>query len=427
MRLQIKNFAAIREADIQFDGITVIAGENNAGKSTVGKILFSLFHGFYNMQEKIQSNRWEAIANKVSQNIDESMDITIQPGERLLNSARWRRRKAIRNRLIHSKEIDNAQDCFTVVEEYIKTDLKGQVVLSDDLRDAIQKDINAVYQYSNQQIQNTILTTDFNTVFTRQANSKRNTSPADLWLTIKNKPIRINIKDEICQDTSAEITILHSATYIDDPFVIDDFVDNHLITWRSIMADDLLEKMRYSKETDSLSNQMRKDKTEQITNSLHQVLAGEFVDTRDGLSFRQKGLLDDLSVGNLSAGLKAFAIIKRLLDSHNLNEQDVLILDEPEIHLHPEWQLIYAELIVLLQKTFNLTILLTTHSPYFLEAIEVFSEKHGLKEKTRYYLAHMQDGYATFDDVTDDTARIYHLLAEPFDKLDAVKNGKGWC
>lgn len=120
MRLQIKNFAAIREADIQFDGITVIAGENNAGKSTVGKILFSLFHGFYNMQEKIQSNRWEAIANKVSQNIDESMDITIQPGERLLNSARWRRRKAIRNRLIHSKEIDNAQDCFTVVEEYIK-------------------------------------------------------------------------------------------------------------------------------------------------------------------------------------------------------------------------------------------------------------------------------------------------------------------
>ena len=35
MRLQIKNFAAIRAADIQFDGITVIAGENDAfGKPT---------------------------------------------------------------------------------------------------------------------------------------------------------------------------------------------------------------------------------------------------------------------------------------------------------------------------------------------------------------------------------------------------------
>ena len=87
MRLQIKNFAAIREADIQFDGITVIAGENNAGKSTVGKILFSLFHGFYDMQEKIQNNRWQAISNKVSRDIDESMDITNQPSVGLLNSA----------------------------------------------------------------------------------------------------------------------------------------------------------------------------------------------------------------------------------------------------------------------------------------------------------------------------------------------------
>ena len=43
MRLEIKNFAKIKEADITLDGITVIAGENNTGKSTVGKILNSYF------------------------------------------------------------------------------------------------------------------------------------------------------------------------------------------------------------------------------------------------------------------------------------------------------------------------------------------------------------------------------------------------
>lgn len=37
MRLEIKNFAKIKEADITLDGITVIAGENNTGKSTVVK------------------------------------------------------------------------------------------------------------------------------------------------------------------------------------------------------------------------------------------------------------------------------------------------------------------------------------------------------------------------------------------------------
>ena len=44
MKLRIKNFAKIEDADINIDGITVIAGENNTGKSTVGKIFFSLFN-----------------------------------------------------------------------------------------------------------------------------------------------------------------------------------------------------------------------------------------------------------------------------------------------------------------------------------------------------------------------------------------------
>ena len=36
MKLSIKNFAKIKETDIIIDGITIIAGENNTGKSTIG-------------------------------------------------------------------------------------------------------------------------------------------------------------------------------------------------------------------------------------------------------------------------------------------------------------------------------------------------------------------------------------------------------
>lgn len=41
MRFQITDVGRIRKADIKLDGITVIAGENNTGKSTVGKALFA--------------------------------------------------------------------------------------------------------------------------------------------------------------------------------------------------------------------------------------------------------------------------------------------------------------------------------------------------------------------------------------------------
>jgi len=42
MRLYLKNIGMIKEADIKFDGLTVIAGENDTRKSTIVKSLFSL-------------------------------------------------------------------------------------------------------------------------------------------------------------------------------------------------------------------------------------------------------------------------------------------------------------------------------------------------------------------------------------------------
>ena len=44
MELKVRNFAKIAEADIIVDGITVIAGNNNTGKSTIGKILDVIFN-----------------------------------------------------------------------------------------------------------------------------------------------------------------------------------------------------------------------------------------------------------------------------------------------------------------------------------------------------------------------------------------------
>lgn len=44
MRFQLENIGAIEKADIDIDGITIIAGENNVGKSTVGKALYAFLH-----------------------------------------------------------------------------------------------------------------------------------------------------------------------------------------------------------------------------------------------------------------------------------------------------------------------------------------------------------------------------------------------
>ena len=61
MQLKLKDVAKIKEATINMDGITVIAGENNTGKSTIGKVLFSIFNSMYNMEDKIMSEKKKRI------------------------------------------------------------------------------------------------------------------------------------------------------------------------------------------------------------------------------------------------------------------------------------------------------------------------------------------------------------------------------
>ena len=61
MRLEIRNIGKVRHADIAIDGITVIAGENNTGKSTVGKVLFSVFNALSDIDQKISEERLKEI------------------------------------------------------------------------------------------------------------------------------------------------------------------------------------------------------------------------------------------------------------------------------------------------------------------------------------------------------------------------------
>ena len=51
MRLKLRNVLKIKNADIEIGGLTVLTGENDSGKSTVGKILFSILKAANNARQ----------------------------------------------------------------------------------------------------------------------------------------------------------------------------------------------------------------------------------------------------------------------------------------------------------------------------------------------------------------------------------------
>ena len=66
MRLHIQNINKIKEADIALNGLTVIVGENDMGKSTIGRAFFSTIKAVSNMRSLSK----ESSANKASKHID---------------------------------------------------------------------------------------------------------------------------------------------------------------------------------------------------------------------------------------------------------------------------------------------------------------------------------------------------------------------
>lgn len=99
-----------------------------------------------------------------------------------------------------------------------------------------------------------------------------------------------------------------------------------------------------------------------------------------------------------------------------LNSNTLLIIDEPEVHLHPTWQVKYAEILVLLSKEFAIPIVLTSHSPYFIEALEAYSKKYNYESSTNFYFAKKnEDGLSSkIVDVTENISPILSSISEAF-------------
>ena len=220
--------------------------------------------------------------------------------------------------------------------------------------------------------------------------------------------------------------ILHKAIYIDNPFVIDE-LSRYRYGDMSPM-NELLVELLNSKSKDGVLDGVietvrAKEKLNDLYEALQSVVDGEILVNQNDEEYYLKNsdFNEPISIHNLSTGMKSFVILKMLLEKGCLKDKDVVILDEPEIHLHPQWQIAYAELIVLLQKYFELSVVVTTHSPYFVDAINLFSCKYGTDHKVNYYLSSNNDNAVTMECVTDKIDLIYKKMASPIQMLDTLR------
>jgi predicted ATPase len=81
-----------------------------------------------------------------------------------------------------------------------------------------------------------------------------------------------------------------------------------------------------------------------------------------------------------------------------INQGNLLIIEEPEAHLHPDNQRILARAIVKLIRL-GVHVLITTHSDYFVQQISNFILLSRVSEAERVNLKYSKDDYLRADEV----------------------------
>lgn len=68
MQIKLENIGIVKNSSIELNGLTVITGKNNSGKSTVGKTLYALLDAVSNISEKYEIDLYNYMVKILEEN-----------------------------------------------------------------------------------------------------------------------------------------------------------------------------------------------------------------------------------------------------------------------------------------------------------------------------------------------------------------------
>ncbi|MCD8454394.1 AAA family ATPase [Tenacibaculum finnmarkense genomovar ulcerans] len=387
MRLRIQNIGIIDTADINIDGITVITGKNDSGKSTVGKVLYSIIRALNNDNSSFNEGKSNFIETKIKEifnilsraknsNENDSLIVT-----EIVKFYFKNQRTRLKNK---SEEISS--DLFL-----IEINEKLQSHSNSSLKETILKITKEIESRENISIDSTLflnfeLTEHFKLEFGNQISNffLDKKSFAEINTNINTSLFAIN-DNNVSLEKKPRSFPYKNVLFIESPLFLNkkraDFSFNSLRDKRNYLNYSI-NKKEISKDIFSDNS----DKTQHLKKLIQEVIGGDFsYNEKDEIIFNKKG--HNFSLNNVATGLKTFGAIQLLIDNGSLNTDTLLIIDEPEVHLHPTWQVKFAEILVRLSKEFAIPMVLTSHSPYFIEALEAYSIKYNFENSTDFYFA----------------------------------------
>lgn len=426
MRFQIENIAKVKSAKVNLNGLTVIAGENGSGKSTVGKMLFSVIQ----VLKSTQSNNVQKQRNLLQKHIEKLY--TRLNSRSLRMSSHWYNMP--RSYQLKSQLLEGTLS-VEQLKEMVEMLLADVPNLSPRTKANIETDIkNIALCINNSNNRAAVQAASIQDIIESEFMNKVcsvGQKNADVALEVSDDDSEVYIRFSITDDKVIKVEtkgeeFLEDATYVESPLYLH-MLETLNSSIQYIEAEsrttyirgmipthikDFVEKMVFAKSSLPLF-----ENYQTILQGIEKRIDGVFHFDNDTnkLYYRSKG--NEYSPINTASGTKTFGVLQLLLQSNVIGPNRILLWDEPENHLHPEWQVAFADVILQLVEQ-GIPIVISTHSPYFIQAVRYFASKYGVENSVDYYFAEeVGNGLSTLQEVTHDLNKVFTKLSRPLTEI----------
>lgn len=441
MKAILKNIGLIEHAEIDINGITVIAAPNDSGKSTISKTIYMFLETLINYEDEYNIHRLSFIFRELKE-LFRRLNLTMKPEEKkqLLD--------ILKNEDRFNLEYDEENDDFVFFsplflrennlklnkeffEEFKQEYLNIVSNKNDEILDSLDNKILKYFSYSKEEMFSSSLKSKIYSYFDESIVSVNRDKSSFKLINNEFETNKIIInsifsnKETENIEFNSSLNKFSNVLYFDSSINLENFNTpfrnkSSFLRENNPNIQDRSNRCFYKLITKNEElNPLRvdTDRQNELLKKIEEIIGGKVEKQSTKIIFN-KGT-NQFSIKNTATGIKIFGVIQLLLQTYNMTEDLFIIIDEPETNLHPVWQVKLAEIIVLLNKELDIQFLINSHSSNFIEGIKLYAQSEGREDLINFYLIEKEDNF--IKNVSDNLSPIYNQLNGSLDILDNVQ------